>query len=127
MKYVPQVFFIRTESDLRALDVKIVDNILFCGGREFIENIIGRMQASYKLRTVLYGPATFLYYGLRISQDADYTSTIHADEKLQSYEAFPVDRNRRKMQDEALNVIELKSFRYLKSSVGWLGITVSPI
>ena len=38
-------FSIRDESDLRALAVKIMDDILFCGGSEYIDKIIGRIQA----------------------------------------------------------------------------------
>lgn len=59
----------------------------------------------YKLGTVFYGPGKFLFYGLHICQDEDFTITVHADDKLNGLESFLIDITRSKQGNEVLNAI----------------------
>jgi len=111
---------------LQVAAVKIVDDILFTGSEEHVRSIIDHIRSKYQLGTVLYGPGTFLFFGLTICQDTDFSVTVHGDCKLNALEAFPIDRNRRKQIDTPLNDIELQAFRSVNSSIGWLGIAASP-
>eukprot|EP00171_Calliarthron_tuberculosum_P001315 IDg1315t1 len=124
--YVPQVFYIYESNELKAAAVKVVDDVLFAGPKPLIQNSISKIQSQYELGTVLYGPGTFLFYGLTICQNEDMHVTVHADNKLEKLEAYPIDRHRRKQSESLLNAIEMGEFRSLNSSIGWLGIAVSP-
>jgi len=124
--YVPQLFYIKRGNDLQVAAVKIVDDILFTGSEEHVRSIIDHIRSKYQLGIVLYGPGTFLFFGLTICQDTDFSVTVHGDCKLNALEAFPIDRNRRKQIDTPLNDIELQAFRSVNSSIGWLGISASP-
>ena len=127
LKYTPQLFYIFDQENLCAVAVKIVDDVLFSGPRNFLEQIISKITSRYTLRTVVFGPGTFLYYGLTISQNEVFSCVIHADDKLNSYEPYPIDRNRRKMQEDDLNELELRNFRSINSSIGWRVISASPL
>ena len=54
------------------------------------------------------------------------TVTIQGDDKLQATCCSSLSRHRRKMMTEDPNEIELRSFRSVNSSIGWLG-TNEPI
>ena len=124
--YVPQLFYKRgVGGDLQVVAVEIVDDVLFTV-KNAIEQLIANIQSNYELGTVVYGPATFLFYGLQICQDTDYSITLQGDEKINGLEGFPISRQRRKEGDTALNPVEMSSFRSVNSSIGWLGIAASP-
>ena len=120
-RYVPQLFYTKKNEMLELVAVRIVDDVLLIGDRYTIENFIAQVQRKYKLGIVMFGPGTFLFFGLKLTQETDMTITIHAEKKLESLNCFPIDRHRRKQLDEHLNQIELKSFRSVNSSIGWLG------
>ena len=125
--YVPQLFYIKDSSgSLVTLAVKIVDAILFAGTKKDVSEVIHKIENNYKLGAVVYGPGTFLFYGLQITQDTDYSITVQSDEKLSKLEGYPVDRQRRKQIETSLNAAEMHYFRSVNSSIGWLGIAASP-
>jgi len=124
--YVPQVFFAEDANNLTMLAVKVVDDILFAGIQSKVRNVIHEIKGSYSLGTVVYGPGTFLFFGLNISQDTDMSISVDADEKLNSYECYPISRLRRKEVESNLTALEMKSFSSVNSSLGWLGIAASP-
>lgn len=84
------------------------------------------IQISYKVGTVVFSPGTFLFYGLNISQGEDFAITIDGDEKLYSYEGYPISHLRRKDVGEGLSAIEIKGFGSINTSIGCLGIAASP-
>ena len=124
-RFVPQLFYAVKDSDLEIMAVKIVDDVLITGKRSRVQNFISSIKRRYTLGTVVFGPGSFLFYGLQIIQDMDMTIRIHGDEKLESLNCFPIDRHRRKQVSEVLNHVELKSFRSVNSSIGWLGTNAS--
>ena len=124
--YVPQLFY-KIENDILSIAaVKVVDDILLCGERRYVQDIIDLISNSYELGTILFGPGTIIFFGMTITQSDDYVITIHADDKLESMQPFPLTRLRRKEIDDALNDVELSAFRSLNSSIGWMGIAASP-
>ena len=124
--FVPQLFYISKEGKLQIVAVKVVDDILFAGEESYVKSTIKKIQDNYELGTIAYGPGSFLFYGLQISQLEDFTISVHADDKLNAIECYPIDRNRRKQNDSILNSIEERSFRSVNSSLGWIG-TVSSL
>lgn len=75
--------------------------------------------------TVVSGPGSFLYFGLQLTQDEDMNVTIHADNKIDAIECYPIDRLRRKQINETLNKVELHAFRSVNSTLGWIGNSAS--
>ncbi|PXF49341.1 hypothetical protein BWQ96_00915 [Gracilariopsis chorda] len=124
--WVPQLFHRLQEDGLTCVAVKIVDDVLFAAPRHVIEHIISWIQQDFQLGTIVFAPGTFQFYGLTVTQYDDYSVTVHGDDKLQSFEPFPIDRNRHRQVDEPFNQLELRVFRSLNSSIGWLGIAASP-
>ena len=49
----------------------------------------------YKLRTVVFGPGSFLLYGLQMIQGIDMSIRIQGGGKLMSQNCFQIDRSRR--------------------------------
>lgn len=98
----------------------MVDDILFTGPEEQLRSLITDIQAKYELRTVVYGPGSFLFFGLTILQDGEFNIKIHFDNKLEQLETFPIDLDKRKQVEMKLNDIETKSFESISSSMKWI-------
>lgn len=73
-----------------------MDDVLIAGNKNDIADVITKVQRQYKLGTVVYGPGCFLYYGPQICQSSDFTISIHADDKLEQLQGYPITRYRRK-------------------------------
>ena len=86
-----------------------------------IQKFLSKVKDAYELGDVVYGPGEFLFFGLQVIQQSDLSITIYEDEKLNSVPFFPISLNQRKMVDEILNKVELRSFRFVNSSFGWYG------
>jgi len=112
--------------DLKTLAVKVVDDILFVGPSVTIQHVVDEIKRKYDLGTVVYGPGTFLFSGLTVTHNEDYTFTVHADEKIKDCEPYNLDRNRRKEIDEPANAVEIAAFRSIYGSIGWIGAAASP-
>ena len=78
------------------------------------------MTSQYTNGTIAFGHGSFLFNGLLILHDANFTIRIHGDSKLESLSCFPIDRRRQKQVSEMLNTVELRAFRSIDSSVEWL-------
>ena len=100
--------------------VKIVDDVLITAKRDKTEKFISSVKSQYKLGTIAYGPGSFPFNGLCIIRDTNFTTRIHGDSKLESLSGIPIDRRRRKQITETLNAVELKAFRSINSTTGWL-------
>jgi len=125
--YIPQLFYMTDENgDLKTLAVKVVDDILFVGPSVTIQHVVDEIKRKYDLGTVVYGPGTFLFSGLTVTHNEDYTFTVHADEKIKDCEPYNLDRNRRKEIDEPANAVEIAAFRSIYGSIGWIGAAASP-
>lgn len=91
-----------------------------------MRNFVNNFNDRFKLGGVVHGPSVLRFFGLNIIQDEDCTMTIHADDKLQALEPYPISRPRRCQLDDVMNEIEVKSFMSINTSIAWLGITASP-
>ena len=100
--------------------VKIVDDVLITAKRDKTEKFISSVKSQYKLGTAAYGPGSFQFNGLCILQYTNFATHIHGDSKLESLGCFPIDLRPRKQITETLNAVELKAFRTVHSSIGWL-------
>ena len=122
---MPQLFYASKDMEIDIVAVKIVDDVFITGKRSRVESFISSIKRQYKLGTIVFGPGSFLFNGLQIVQNTEMTTRIHGDGKIESLSCFPIDRRRRKQVSEVLNAIELKSFRSVNSSLGWLGTNAS--
>ena len=125
LKFVPQVFYSVNNGYIELIATKVVDDVLFAGERNRVDCIIAKIESMYKLGTIVRGPGSLLFFGLRLIQDENMTINVHADHKLEAVTCFPIDRTRRKQIDSPLNAIEMKSFRSVNSSIGWIGTNAS--
>ncbi len=82
--HVPQLFYLKSGNELKVLAVKIVGDVLLSGKKQNIEKIMSSIQSKYKLGTIVYGPSSFLFFGLQIIQDSNYSTMIHGDSKLEA-------------------------------------------
>ncbi len=124
-RFVPQLFFLMPNRTLGLIAVRIVDDVLIASEKPTAQKFISKVESMYKLGTIVYGPTNFLFFGLQVIQDYDMTVSIHGDGKLNALSCFPIDRHRRKQVEEVLNEVELRSFRSINSSIGWLGTNAS--
>ncbi|CAN8065041.1 unnamed protein product [Agarophyton chilense] len=123
---VPQLFYIRAKDALQAIAVKLVDDIPFSGTMTALNTLLKEVGNTYKLGTIVYGPGTFTFFGLSITQHADFTITMYGEEKLQALEACALTRMRRQQNDSPLNELEYSELRSLNGSLGWIGVAASP-
>jgi len=126
LSYIPQLFYITESSKLVSAAVKVVDDVLMAGNLDRLKQIVEKVKCSYELGTVVYGPGVFQFFGLTVIQSDDLTVQLHANDKINACEAFPIDRQRRKQVDAPLNKLENSSYRSLNSSLGWIGVAISP-
>lgn len=127
LTYVRQLFYkFDSTGVVQLVAVKIVDDVLLAGPKELLKDLINKIQKKYELGTVVYGPGSFLFFGLQVCQEIDSSITIQADEKISSLECYPITRQRRKESSILLNELEMSSFRSINSSIGWLGTAASP-
>ncbi len=125
--YVPQIFYMKKNSSLQIMAVKIVGDISFAGPQPLLRSLIDNMKNTYELGTIVYGPGTFNFCGLSIAQNKDCTILINGDETPMALEPYPIDRIRRRQTESELNPIEAASYRSLNGSFGFLGISASPL
>ena len=65
-RFTAQLFYALIDNDLEIMAVKIVDDILITGKISKVQNFISSVKLQYKLGTVVFGPGSFLFYGLQI-------------------------------------------------------------
>lgn len=128
LPYIPHLFYMSNicSGPVFVLATKVVDDILIAGDMSHVKAIVEKIDARFKLGTVVYGPGRFIYFGLTIVQHVDYSIVVNADDKLEALESYPLDRFRRRQIEEPLNEIELSAIRSLNGSIGWIGIVASP-
>ena len=123
---VPQLFYGKKDGVLTVLMAKIVDDILITGISDDVTSLLREFNKRLKFGTITHGPGRLRYFGFNIVQYEDYTVVIDGDDKLGALSAQPLSRLRRKQLDHVLNDVEKSGFSSLNSSLGWLGLTVSP-
>jgi len=125
--YIPQLFYKKENSILKALAVKIVDDVLIASTEAHLTVVVKQICSKYNVGTIVYGPGSFLFNGLNVTQDEDLSITVDADQKLQAIEPYPISRYRRKEIDKKANSIEIGSFRSVNGQLGWIGTAASPL
>lgn len=124
--HVPQLFIKQNNGKLEMVAIKIVDHVLIAGRLINLKETVKKIGNFYELGTITYGPGSFQFYGLRITQHDLGEITIDGDEKLNSINPYVLTRSRRKECEETLNAIEQKTFQSVNGAIGWLGISASP-
>ncbi len=105
--------------------VRIVDDVLIASETHTAQKFVRDVESKCKLGTVVFAPTDFLFFGLDLIQDSDMTTTIHGDSRLNALSCFLLDLHRRKQSEMTLNDVQLRSFRSINSSLGWLGSNAS--
>lgn len=124
---VPQLFYIRTNDATTLLLAKIVDDFLITGVPHTVKNFLRNFNEKFRFGTISSGPGVLRFYGLRITQDDDMSSSIDGDEKLTSIEMNNVSRARRGNPDAPLSAYERSDYLSVCASINWLGMTTSPL
>lgn len=108
------------------LVVKIVGDLLITGQSEIKDQLITEFAKRYTLGTVSYGPGVLRFYVLNIIQADYFTVTIDGVYTLKSSSLFNLSRSSRKESGAVLNKIEVASYMYFNSTIGWFGKSASP-
>lgn len=124
---IPQLFGKFIDGNLALLAIKIVDDILLTGTDDELAWFERAFGGVFKLGESETGPGRLRFYGLQIEQAEDFSCSVHADDKLQALEAYPLARVRRRQHEDKMNAVELASFRSVNSSISWLGTVCSPM
>lgn len=124
---IPQLFSKYENGIVVFLAVKIVANILPIGTDTTMRQFITEFNKIFALGVVDYSPGVLQFYGLNMMQYEELPVVIHAEDKLNALEPYPVSRTRRCQIDETMNRIELNAYMSLNTSLGWLDVTVSSL
>lgn len=125
MTEIPLLFVLIKEGKLVLLVSKIGDDSFLTSTDEALRDFIISFNEKFKPGDVVHGPGTIRFYGTTISQDEDYSVSIHADDKLNKLEPYPISHSRRRQSDEKKNDLERKPFMSINVSIGWLVTNVS--
>ena len=123
---VPQLFFSRSGGELSIVAAKVVDDILIAAPISRAKNLISHICSQFKLGTIVYGPACFEFYGLKIDQDTDMFVTVSSDKKLDDLTEICIDRTRRKQSHQRINEIEQSHYNSINGKLCWSGVISSP-
>lgn len=94
LPWVLQLLYIVENEFLIAVATKIVDDVLFCGEDKVINKLLQNIQKTFQLGAVPHGPGSIKYFRLTVSQNEDFSVTIHADKKIDALQPCPISRNR---------------------------------
>lgn len=94
--YVPQLFYLKSKREAGVIAVKIADDVLLAGINSILKSIVSNVEESYTLSTVIFSHGTFLFLGFQITQDENFETSIHADQKLEALKPIDTTRQRRK-------------------------------
>lgn len=124
---VTQLFHLKSSGQLVLLVSKVVDDLLITGVKSYVDDFLVKFDMKFQFGSIVRGPGILKFYGMKIIQNEDFSLSIHADDKLNSLECYPLPRIRRRQVDSACTDVEKSSFMSVNSSLGWLGITASPL
>lgn len=85
---VPQLFYFVKYSQLGIRVVKLVDTLLVTGIPSETNSFLTNFNKELSFGTLVSGPGVLKFFGLSILQSEESSSSIHADEKLNSLECF---------------------------------------
>lgn len=71
LTFVTQLFYEKSRNELYIAAVKVVDHVSFPG-------------ELFEVKTVIYTPASFLFFGLYMVQDTEMEIFVYADDKLEA-------------------------------------------
>lgn len=124
---IPQLIYLRVDGVLVLVVAKIVDDILITGLPQYKEKFTKMISKVYELGTITHFPGSFPFFGLTITQNDDFQIELDAEDKLQNISESMVSRVRRKQAMDKLTSVELHRFNSVNGTVGFLGMTVSPL
>lgn len=81
--------------------------------------------ARFKLETIAHGPGSHPFFGLKITQEEDFSSSINFDDRLSSLASYLPTRLQRRKIDATLDYAKMSRIMSLKSSFGLLGLAAS--
>lgn len=124
---IPQIFYLHSGDELVLVVAKVVDDIKVAGKHDRAPKFITEFNKKFELGTVWSGPGQMRFFGLNLEQADDFTIRTDANDKLKNVDEYQLSRPRRKEFNDKLNEIEKSAFASANSSLGWIGIAVSPL
>lgn len=110
-----------------SLQLKQLTTSLQLGQMMLCENFAAQLGEKFVLGTISNGPGDFQFYSVYITQFDDMMCTVHVDGKLSALALQPPSRVRRRNCNDQLNEVQDSAYMQICSSLGWLGITASPL
>lgn len=108
---IPQLLVLKESKDITLLAIKIVDDVLMTETNYVLQKYVIFFNSHFRLGEIIHGPYVLRFYEMNITQNIDYTVSIHADDKLSALEQCPISRTRRYQIDEKINDIVYVNLR----------------
>lgn len=124
---VTQVFYLKSNGKLVLLVAAVVDDLLATDVTSYVDDSLVKLNKKFQFGSIVRGPGIIKFYGMKVVRDGDFSSTIHADDKLGPLDCYALSRIRRLQADSECTAVEKSSFMSVSSSLGWLGIYASPL
>lgn len=124
---VTQLFYLKSNGNLDLLVAKVVGDLLVTGVTSYVDDFLVNFNKKIQFGSIVRGSGIIKFYGITIVQNEDFSSSIHADDKLDSLECHPLSRIPRRQVDSKYTVVGKSSFMSVNSSLGWLGISALPL
>lgn len=109
LSVITQLCYQMKNEKLVLIVIKIVDDLLITGEKEFMDNYLNDFNEKFEFGTIIRSPGISKCFDLTILQNNDSSCTIHGDEKLMAKEGYPFSRIRRRQPDSPFSDYEKSS------------------
>ena len=124
---ISQLFVIRRPNrSIRMLCAKVTDDFLLAGSRQDLRWFDGMMRKRFTVsKSILDGRINF--NGAVIEQDEQGSILLSMEAYMERVEPIPIERSRRKEQEDSLTQSELTQYRGLAGMLNWAGRAAVPV
>lgn len=123
---LPELFVLVGAKFTLAVVAKIVVDLLFTDLPASTDPIILEIKEKVMLGTTLHVPDHLRYLDINQYKLYAFCNTVDSDQKQVSINCMHISRLRRRELEAVLTSVDVKSFPFLNSTVGWIGKAASP-
>ena len=122
-RYDPALYMWYNMNQLSGILVTHVDDFLYCGTDQFLENVIAKQKKIFKIST--QASTSFKYLGLNVIQDEETMEiTIDQHDYIEQLNPAQIDRN--ESNERKLNKEEKTMLRSISGQIAWVTSQTRP-
>lgn len=91
------------------LVARVVDDLLITGVRSDVDEFLVNLNEKFPFVSAVRGPEIIKFHGMNIVLNDNCSASIHADEKLNALDGYPLSRVRRRQFDSTFTEVEKSS------------------